>query len=155
MKENKYFVGKLTSNCDKTHGARNCEVYITWELKDGKFTMSGEVWNPLKTDTIMGGQCIDTIAKLFPQDSKLQRMCAIWERWHLNDMVPGSPAQMEYLRANPVTAVYPESHYDKACAALAAVGLNPDADGYKYGSAWKTEEIPDDVIAEINSWNVK
>lgn len=52
---------------------------------------------------------------------------------------------------NPVTAVYPESHYDKASAALAAAGLNPDADGYRYGRAWKFEELPQSVVNWLES----
>ena len=76
--------------------------------------------------------------------------CEIWNRWHLNNMVRGSPAQMAFLRANPVEAVYPESHYEKASEALEAVGLNPDKSHsggpYKYGSAWLREEVPPDVL---------
>ena len=76
----------------------------------------------------------------------------VWERWHLNYIVAGSPAQMEFLRANPVTFKYPESYYEKARESLTAAGLQPDAgyvrDGkpYSYGSAWLREELPQDVI---------
>lgn len=57
----------------------------------------------------------------------LAKLRDVWKRWHLNGMTAGSPAQEAWLRDNPVTAVYPESHYEKAAsAALAAVGLNPD-----------------------------
>lgn len=76
----------------------------------------------------------------------------IWKRWHLNDMKAGSPAQEEYLRAHPVVAKYPESHYEKACKALADAGLNPDADGYAYGSAWKSEPLPTEVLAKITAF---
>jgi hypothetical protein len=75
------------------------------------------------------------------------KLADIWARWHLNDMRTGSAAQEAWLRANPVKAVYPESHYEKAGAALAHADLNPDADGYKYGHAWKREEVPADVVA--------
>lgn len=68
-----------------------------------------------------------------------------WDRWHVNNMKAGTPAQERYLRDNPIEAVYPESHYDKASAALAAAGLNPD-NGYKYGSAWLSEDVPEDVL---------
>lgn len=71
----------------------------------------------------------------------------VWDRWHLNDMTAGSPAQEEWLRANPVEAKYPKSHYEEACKALAAAGLHPDpSNGYKYGSAWLLEEVPEDVL---------
>ncbi len=72
----------------------------------------------------------------------------IWERWHLNDMIAGSPAQEDWLRANPVDAKYPKSHYEEACKALAAAGLHPDPNnGYKYGSAWLLEEVPEEALA--------
>ena len=35
--------------------------------------------------------------------------------------------------------------------ALAAAGLNPDADGYRYGTAWQREDIPDDVTAWLQA----
>jgi hypothetical protein len=72
-------------------------------------------------------------------------------------MTAGSPAQHEWLRLNPVTAVYPESHYEKASAALAAVGLDPDpgylhnGKPYRYGHAWLMRTIPADVVTEIET----
>lgn len=153
MVKNKFFVGKVSRRIDKT-SPRNCKVFVTWEVSDdGRFSMQAEVWNHIETDIIMGGQCVDTVADLFPHNKKLQRMRAIWERWHLNDMKAGSAVQEEYLRNNPVSAaVYPESHYEKASAALTSAGLNPDANGYQYGHAWCREELPVDVLTEIQSW---
>lgn len=81
----------------------------------------------------------------------IRRFFDTWDRWRLNDMKAGSKAQEDYLRAHPVVAVYPESHYEKASKALADAGLNPDADGYKYGHAWKREEVPADVLEFLHS----
>lgn len=75
----------------------------------------------------------------------------VWNRWHLNDMKAGSPAQEQFLRANPVNTVAPESHYDKATQALEAAGLNPDPEtGYRYGSKRLREEVPGDVLEFLN-----
>jgi len=79
---------------------------------------------------------------------------ALWNRWHLNDMRAGSRVQEDWLRANPVNAVCPKSHYEAASEALAAVGLNPDPDGYKYGHAWKFEEVPAEVVERLFSFPV-
>ena len=74
----------------------------------------------------------------------------VWDRWHLNDMRAGSPAQMEFLRANPVTDR--RDYFSKASGALAAAGLNPDPNylhngkPYEYGSAWLRDEVPADVL---------
>jgi hypothetical protein len=148
MSRHKYVLGKCDYNGS---GKRNCKAAITWELESGRFSMQAEIWNPRETDIYCGGQCVDTIAAMFPHDKKAQRMVEVWKRWHLNGMKAGTPAQESYLREHPVNAVYPESHYDKASEALQAAGLNPD-NGYKYGAAWLREDLPPEVIAEIKSW---
>jgi hypothetical protein len=40
------------------------------------------------------GQCIDGIAKAYPDDATVQAMAAVWAKHHLNDMQLGTPAQM-------------------------------------------------------------
>jgi hypothetical protein len=153
--EHRLFVGKLDRNLGKT-GTRNCSAYVTWSVEDGRFSMSAEVWNHIKSDIIIGGQCVDTVAALFPHHAQLQRMRQVWERWHLDDMKAGSAVQEAWLRAHPIDpqeCAYPRSHYEVASARLAEAGLNPDPDGYRYGHAWKTETLPADVLAEIASWD--
>lgn len=84
----------------------------------------------------------------------VNRFFATWRRWHLNDTRAGSLAQEDWLRENPIAEAdyaYPKSHYTVASERLAAAGLNPDADGYKYGHAWKFEEVPAHVIAWLQS----
>lgn len=158
MKEHRYVLGMVDYN---GNGRDNCEAALTWSLEDGRFSMSGEIWNPRKTDILAGGQCVDTVVGYFPNDAKAQRMLAIWREWHLNDMVAGSPAQREWLKANPIDPAehaYPKSHYEVACAKLEAEGLNPDPSythngkPYRYGSAWLSRELPPEVIAEVHSW---
>ncbi len=160
MREHRLVLGKVAYNGS---GRRNCEAAITWEFNGGKFSMCAEIWNPRHTDCYTCGQCVDTVAAYFPHNAKVQRMVAIWRRWHLNDLTAGSPAQERWLQDNPIApeeCAYPKSHYVVACAKLAAAGLNPDPgyerDGkpYAYGSAWLKTEIPADVVAEIESWSV-
>jgi hypothetical protein len=82
----------------------------------------------------------------------IAQFLTVWDRWHLNDMRAGSPAQHAWLESNPIDpkdCAYPESHYDVASARLAAAGLNPDPNfngGYRYGSGWLSEEVPAEVI---------
>lgn len=148
-------------------GTRNL-VEIEWEVRDGEFSMSGAIWDARHYDELSGGQNIDKIAALFPDDVKVQRMHAIWERWHLNKRRAGSPAQERWLRENPIPPeeyAYPKSHYEVARHKLAEAGLNPDTSftprvpnvntegGYRYRSAWIREELPADVLAEIESWD--
>lgn len=139
-------------------GKKNCpaELEISW---DGvRFSASAGIWRPSRRDYYACGQCVEEVAGYFPENPLAQRILAIWRDWHLNDMRAGSPAQQAWLKANPVAYTYPESHYDKACKALAEVGLNPDpghlhnGKPYAYGSAWLTEEIPAEIVSEIESW---
>lgn len=142
--EKEYSPGK----CDYLgSGKKNCLAKVTWEVKDGRFSMQGEIWQPDMKDCLTCGQCVDTVAEQFPNDAKLQRMLVIWDRWHLNDMRAGTPEQMAISKDLP---------YDKACELLKAadkyVVPGPDGDPYAYGSQWLTEQLPAEVIAEIESW---
>lgn len=149
----KYELGKCDYN---TSGRKNCRAVIEWKLKDGRFSMTATIWQPNGRDILCGGQCVDTVVSFFPDDKKAQRMAEIWKRWHLNDMCAGSPAQSEYLRQHPIDDWL--HWHEKACEALRHAGLNPDPNylhegkPYVYGRAWLKEDIPPDVIAEIESW---
>ena len=150
MSEQRYVLGKVDYNGD---GRDNCEAAITWTLKDGRFSMQAEIWQPNKRDILTGGQCVDTVAAFFPNDEKAQRMLTIWERWHLNDMRAGTPEQEALLKAHrDEYEGYPTSHYEWACQLLKAHDLY-EVDGYKYGRAWLTEPLPKEVITEIESWS--
>ncbi len=146
-----------------TYNGRRMNVFVCAKFTDGRLSLTS-VEGPTPNGNAMGS-CGQIDMHLREPDGlegfdpapgwsleSVNRLLDIWQRWHLNDMRAGSPAQMEYLRANPIVAKYPESHYDKACKALASAGLNPDADGYKYGHAWKHETVPSDVIAEIQAF---
>ena len=146
-------------NIDNTRYSLYCKITV----KNGNLSITG-VEGPTKDGDAYGGcgQVINwpwNITRFAPGwDAELvARFRAVWERWHLNDLRAGSPAQMEYLRANPVTADCPESYYEKACEALTAAGLQPDkghlhnGKPYRYGSAWLREQLPRDVMEFLNS----
>jgi len=147
-------LGKVDYN---RSGRRNCAVTLEVSWDGERFSACASIWNPRRTDIYAGGQMVEEACAYFPHDKRAQRVLALWREWHLNDMNAGSPAQEAWLKANPVTAAYPESHYDKASAALASAGLNPDPDylhngkPYRYGSAWLKRDIPADVVAEIEA----
>lgn len=146
-----------------TYNGRRMNVFVCAEFTDGRLSLTG-VEGPTPNGNAMGS-CGQIDMHLREPDGlegftaapgwtlpMVARLLDIWQRWHLNDMRAGSPAQEEFLRTNPVAFKYPESHYEKASEALAAAGLNPDADGYKYGHAWKREAVPADVIAELQAF---
>lgn len=138
-----------------TYGGRRYSVYCRIKYTSGELSICG-VEGPLASGNALGG-CGQIDMTLKAKDiepapgwteDKIARFLSLWDRWHLNKMRAGSPAQEEWLRKNPVKAIYPESHYDKAKAALEVAGLQPD-DGYSYGSAWCNETVPDEIVQEL------
>ncbi|MCK5639870.1 MAG: hypothetical protein KAJ19_03705 [Gammaproteobacteria bacterium] len=99
-----------------------------------------------------GGQIHDTIKSEFPdykrhdvKYKRIARIIQIWERWHLNDLTAGTVMQEDAIREWKRTNDY---EYGAACAFLKDIGLY-EVKGYKYGTAWLFEKIPDEIITEI------
>ena len=94
------------------------------------------------------GQCrgvlleLDRLGDGWTQDD-VTKLAEIWDRWHLNGMTAGSPAQEQWLRDHPGLGSYPAT-----AEALTNAGLNPDPDhdGYRYGTKWLYEELPAEVL---------
>jgi len=221
MKEKSYTLGKCDYNGD---GRPNCTAKLTWTLedRDGKirFSMSGEIWQPSGRDILAGGQCVDEVAALFPDDPKAQRMAEVWHRWHLNDCRPGCEHQRGWNTAEEITLQHftwspkfhatrkeaeagtlppeeyarwkeisahvmratinsqgPKHETPRVKELLKAEWITPGKTekktagwiyetehpqgllckpcpvcGYKYGSAWKYEEIPPGILDEIRIW---
>jgi len=134
------------------------DLYITAEDDRATLSITG-VEGPTPDGNAQGsaGQCIDALDRIVRYEpgwdsATAQELKAIWKRWHMNDLRAGTPAQEEFLRNNPVAAAYPVSHHTKACEALAAAGLDPDpSNGYKYGSQWLFEPVPNEVIQWLNA----
>lgn len=113
----KIFVGKVNRSGDtnKAHGPRACPVYVTFTLKNGEhgpeFSAQAEAWNVRRTDIFIGGQCLETFAKMMHGDAK--RILEIWREWHLNDMNAGTPEQMAEIerRTALAKAEHPEVVY--------------------------------------------
>ena len=127
-------LGKIDYN---NSGRKNCMVDIELELKDtpeGKvFSASGEIWNPIHTDIYSGGQILDEIGKFFPLNKQVLRIIEIWKKYHLNNFHAGCEHQRDFEKED----------YQKHAEAVCPICH------YKYGSEWKFEEIPNDIIKEI------
>jgi hypothetical protein len=154
-KKNKYIIGKCNYE-----GKGNVNIAeVEWELKDGNFSAMGGIWNTAsgsKKDYISGGQILDELLSLFPDDQLLSRIHSVWKKWHLNDLIAGSARQEAFLAGKTAPS---SDHYQWATETLAAAGLNPDTEylregkPYQYGSAWLSSEIPPAIISEIESWS--
>jgi hypothetical protein len=125
---------------------KTCEVQV--KLKDERLSIVGLIY---EGDTLLeneenllhGGQCKKEAKKFIPD-----LLYQIWDRWHLNDMRAGTPAQRKLLRE--LFTVCPNANYDQQCEFLEQRDLLFDGD-YKYGSAWLKEELPQDVIDYVHS----
>lgn len=68
------------------------------------------------------------------------RLQSIWSRWHLNDMRAGCEHQRDWETGREVTA-HPQGLLSKPCEVC----------GYKYGTEWRTETVPLDVLDFLES----
>lgn len=147
----------------KSYNGRSYSIFCEIEFKDGRLSISG-VEGPTRDGNALRACGQIDMHLRNEQDSinlapgwtreSLQRFFDVWQRWHLNDLKAGSQEQEDWLRVNPIPKeeyTYPKSHYEVASAKLQAAGLNPDSSGYKYGHAWKREEVPSDVIEFLKS----
>lgn len=66
-------------------------AFVKIEYKNGKLRISGVI-GPKPNNDCLGscGQCVDEISAGTPADcwtsEMLEKFCAIWRKWHLNDM---------------------------------------------------------------------
>ncbi len=123
-----------------------CNVYCKIKY-DGKRLSIVGVEGPTKDGNCHGscGQCTGfQISEPAPgwTPEMLETFRGYWNRWHLNDMTAGTPAQMEELRRHACAS---SDHYTWAKETLKAAGLEPDK-GYSYGSKWLLEEVPQEVL---------
>lgn len=89
--------------------------------------------------------------------NKFGLLMQIWKRWNNNDLRAGSPAQMEHLRIVETTTGLTLT-YENVCEILQNAGLyvdehfnwGSDTAGYRYGSAWIFEPLPESVIEWFN-----
>jgi hypothetical protein len=113
----------------------------------------GNVWNHMGTDIISCGQNTEIIRDLFSGDKRVQRICSLWDRYHLNGMKCGTRRQNKYLDAHraeyeSLASEKGRNYYGAACELLSSANLLVNR-GYRYGSAWLYEPIPVRKLAEI------
>lgn len=77
----------------------------------------------------------------YHKKAELARLLEIWDRYHMNNMNPGTPKQMEIIRGSGLD-------YKDALDYLEEFDLKID-DGHLYGSKWLFEKIPDSVVLEL------
>lgn len=145
--------GRKINSVDIHIEIRNKPTAIDWEtLKPvnnvPELSMSGNIWNSKHSDIVSGGQNLDEIQKLFPDNKELKRLIDIWRKYHLNDLHAGTKKQSEALEKWKKEKQIKSYDYDLAVAHLKSIGLYEDK-GYKYGNGWLYQPLPESVITEI------
>lgn len=87
------------------------------------------------------GKIVDLVRKCGGGHADVNRLCDIWDRWHLNGLNAGTQEQRPVANGHG---------YDATCNALKAAGLLVDR-GYTYGSAWLLERLPEEIVAEVKA----
>lgn len=142
-------IGKVKPNRKKI------DVFCKIKFDGKRLSISGVV-GPLQSGNVSaGGGCGQIVGSVAAGDfvefadgwnkATVSKFFELWDRWHLNDLQAGSPAQQEAIRNSGLS-------YQEAVEKLEALGLNPDPNylhnnkPYRYGSAWLMEEVPQEVI---------
>jgi hypothetical protein len=115
------------------------QVFCSIKYENGRLSICGVVGPKKNGDAV--GSCGQINGSFQARDytegwdhDTLTRFLEVWDRWHLNDM----RAACEHQRKLGWTW---ETHPSVPC---------PEC-GYKLGSAWLFEAVPDDVIAFLES----
>ena len=100
------------------------------------------------------------LSKFIDKDS-VQEFLNIWDKWHLNNLTPGSPRQEKFVKnfAKEAKQTNPRwgYDYDEICSALKEADLLIDKEyihngkEYRYGSAWLFKEVPADALEFLQS----
>lgn len=158
--------------------ARRVSVFVKIEYtEDGRLSLSGVV-GPRSNGDCWGscGQCADeldaTSLECAPgwTPGTVQRLRALWDRWHLNDRRAGCEHQRaagwEDRRIDPTKprntygCHFPGQKQDswnmltwvtRAEHPAGLLSAPCPACGYDYGSKWLREEVPADVLDELRA----
>ena len=143
---------KTTVNLGKPYEEGYTKIDISLKHSDKfmkpKYTLSISAlmdWEEEYQDFSGGGQCLDSVLDMYPENKLVKEIHTLWKKYHLNDMNAGTIEQSEYL-----DSLGEYKSYEWACEELKKVGLykaNYKGKKYTYGSAWLPREIP---IEDVN-----
>lgn len=119
---------------------KDLKVFCKIEFKNGNLSISGVI-EPKQNGDAGGscGQIYDELKNPFMSygngwdREKVDDFVAIWKKWHLNDMQAGCEHQRIFDWGN--------DKVKKPCPIC----------GYKYGTAWLKEDLPDWVVSYLEA----
>lgn len=107
-------------------------------------TVTTQVWSPGGTDMVAGGATRDPLrevtepARFWTRDT-LATLAVLGDRWHGNDFQAGCAHQDVVYEDDPRYPGRPSLDLTKPCP----------VNGYRYGSAWLVEPLPEQVIRDL------
>ncbi len=116
-----------------------CSEYIA-------LSMTGDVF---EKGWQSAGQINKELLTAFPDNEEVKEVCAIWKRWHLNELKAGTRIQ-EKIIEEYFTDISKYT-FDEACALLKSKDLYKDR-GYVYGSQWLVDPLPLDEAKRIKAF---
>lgn len=145
----------------KCHPARLYVELRTYRSNDESFTFDelsicGEV--ATRSGTLLtAGQCLDHMVPDLKNNRKFIELYRLWQRYHLNDMHPGTPEQENALKEAGIG----RADYDRASEYLRSKGLfevpltgatinrKYNGEPFSYGSGWVINFLPEEVENRI------
>jgi hypothetical protein len=119
------------------------------------FTACVDVYNHIKSDTLIGGQAFETVIDLYKNlkyNPLFMEIVDLWRKYHLNDMHPGTVEQEQAIQEGIDNNLFLRNDYVTKVAYLQSIDLYEveyEGKPYKYGSAWLFREIPTEDINRI------
>lgn len=112
----------------------------------------------INSDT--SGQCFEAINNILKGHKTWDIIYRIWKKYHLNDSHAGTQKQEKILKQKNKKLLYADN-YKQACKYLEEQNLLYDG-GYKYGSSWLYQPIPEytlkrikDILKKYNNKTIK
>ena len=119
------------------------------ETKNGPaFSACANVWNSKSSDIICGGQCLEELVPFFKDNKIFMTIFSMWEKYHLNDLHPGTQNQEKALEKADLWKY--GVNYEDQCNYLKEIGLYND-NGVNFGETWVYWPIPEKDLETIKS----
>lgn len=139
------------------------KVYVEISYANNRLSVVGSAYANRKAERnmISSGQNIDEARKVTTPGPGLtmddvRGVVDVWDRWHLNDMRAGCTHQRSF-GWDAMHALESRGRYtgmsEARVRAFERIGRPCPACGYRYGSAWLSEEVPADVVEFVRKFN--
>lgn len=173
----KLFIGRITEHGYDEPLDVVLDIRLKTTDKGLTLAISGDVWEPHHKDIVMGGQINDELRTAIKEhrfksnfsDDDINRILDAWDRYHLNDMRAGCEHQRAWKwneikldDSKPLTQdnmamwssygpkkqlTYGNHRFESHPRGLLSYPC--PICGYRYGTAWLYEALPDDVVTFI------